>query len=396
MVNSFPKVSETFIFNKVVGLSKRGVDVTVVFHDDASDRQAFRADWEKVKSVKIERAFSRRDILGFRLYRTIASRGIRSIAILKGLYALDKKPHEILKDYFLWLSVANRFDIIHFEYTGLAITYFNVLPYLKPAIVFTSCRGAAEQIRPLVDKARAQQLTQLFNRVDQVHCVSKNMLDDCMALYLLNPRKAFVNRPAIDPGKFHRRNGIGNQSSNAPFVICSTGRLHWKKGFEYALLAMKRLGQKGLNFRYEIIGGGVELEKLAFMAHDLGIRDKVFFVGALSSVEVISRLESCDIFVSPSLSEGISNAVLEAMAMEVPVVATRAGGMAEVISHNETGLLVDAYNDAQLADALELLMRDKILRDRLGRNGLTLIQAEYSIQRQMDVFVDRYNSSIYG
>ncbi|MDZ7648854.1 MAG: glycosyltransferase [Cytophagales bacterium] len=115
------------------------------------------------------------------------------------------------------------------------------------------------------------------------------------------------------------------RDSSTPFLFCSTGRLYWKKGFDYALLAMKELKNRGHAFRYEIIGEGIERLKLIFMAHDLGLQDEIVFLGSLPGSEVKSRLEKCDIYVLPSLSEGISNAVLEAMAMQLPVVSTRAG-----------------------------------------------------------------------
>lgn len=395
VVNRFPTLSETFIFNKVKGLVKQGFDVTVITHDDHHDQHAYHEEWNEVRSVNIERAFTKRDIFQFRLYIKVVSNVFRSIAFLKAFRTSVRKGSSVMHNYVLWLSISNRFDIVHFEYTGLAITYLDVLPHLKTTKVFASCRGAAEQIKPLVDTDRAKKLAQLFQCVDYVHCVSTDMLNTCVSLYGLNPAKAFVNRPAINTDKFKRSNSVA-QPSSPSFLFCSTGRLHWKKGFEYALLAMNELKQRGHVFKYEIIGGGVELEKLIFMVHDMGLQDCVFFCGSLPSSEVKSRLEKCDIYVLPSLSEGISNAVLEALAMQVPVVATRAGGMEEVIKNNETGLLVDACNAEQLANALEVLIRDESLRNRLAQNGCALVQAEFTIQRQIEIFIEKYKHALHA
>lgn len=395
IVNRFPTLSETFIFNKVKGLVKQGFEVTVITHDDNNDQRAYREEWDEVRSVNIERAFTKRDIFQLRLYIKIISNIFRSIAFLKTFRKSGRKGSGLIRNYVLWLSISNRFDVVHFEYTGLAITYLDVLPHLKPTKVFTSCRGAAEQIKPLVDKDRAKELTQLFLCVDYVHCVSTDMLKTCVTLYGLNPVKAFVNRPAINTDKFKRSNSVAHTSSTS-FLFCSTGRLHWKKGFEYALLAMKELKHRGHIFNYEIIGGGVELEKLIFMVHDLDLQDCVFFCGSLPGSEVKSRLEKCDIYVLPSLSEGISNAVLEAMAMQVPVIATRAGGMEEVIKDNETGLLIDACNPEQLADTLEILMRDESLRNRLAHNGCAVVRAEFTIHRQIEIFIEHYNQALHA
>ena len=154
---------------------------------------------------------------------------------------------------------------------------------------------------------------------------------------------------------------------------------------------MHELKVQGISFRYEIIGEGIELEKLVFIANDLGIAGDVHFVGKLSSAQVRTHLESCDIFLLPSLSEGISNAVLEAMAMQVPVVSTTAGGMDELITNMENGLLINTYDAAELASKLKLLIQDDTLREKVGQNGHRTILENFKIERQLDVFLKEYN-----
>lgn len=395
VVNRFPTLSETFIFNKVKGLAQHGADVTVIVHDRSNDAYAYEEDW-KVLSIKVNvvKAFNKRDVFSVLLWGIVLVNFFRSLKFLRHNRAKIKRTH--LRDYLLWLRLSNDFDIIHFEYTGLAITYRNVIPNLKSAKIFVSCRGAAEQIKPLVSKSRSEELIQLFQMVDRVHCVSSDMLKTCTILYGLNENKAFVNRPAINIETFTRSSMPTERLQASPFLICSTGRLHWKKGFEYSLLAMKKLKQRGFLFTYEIIGGGVELEKLVFMARDLGIQDRIIFSGSLPGREVRARLEKCDIFLLPSLSEGISNSVLEALAMQLPVVATRAGGMDEVIKNNDTGLLTEAYDAEALADALASLMENESLRIRLASAGNALVRRDFTTHRQIKLFVEQYNQALHA
>lgn len=396
VVNSFPKISETFIFNKVIQLIKSGWDVTVIAHNKLNDEEYFQ---EQMQNIKVKRIYSNWNIGGISSYMILFLFIISNfMTVVKIMVRVQKMEgganlNVLKKTLKLTPFYKQKFDIVHFEYTGLAIAYQDILSYLKPAKVFTSCRGAAEQIKPLVNTDRAKKLKRLFQQVDKVHCVSNDILNTCVNLYELNPEKAFVNRPAINTDKFMRSNATAKAYQN-PFLFCSTGRLHWKKGFEYALLAMKELKQRGYFFRYEIIGGGVELEKLIFMVHDIGIQDCVSYCGTLPSTEIKSRLEKCDIFVLPSLSEGISNAVLEAMAMQVPVVSTRSGGMDEVVKNNDTGLLVDTYNAEQLANALEVLMLDESLRSRLAQNGCALVRAKFTIHHQIEIFDEQYKIAI--
>jgi colanic acid/amylovoran biosynthesis glycosyltransferase len=395
VVNRFPTLSETFIFNKVKGLAEQGADVTVIVHDRSNDADAYQEDWNALSTkVKVVKAFNKRDVFSVRLWGMVLVNFLRSLKFLRD--SSVKKKRNRLRDYLLWLRLSNGFDIIHFEYTGLAITYLEVIPDLKPAKIFVSCRGAAEQIKPLTSKSRSQELAQLFQIVDRVHCVSGDMLKTCTTLYGLNKNKAFVNRPAINVETFTRSSKPTDRLPSSPFLICSTGRLHWKKGFEYALLAMKELKQRGFLFKYEIIGGGIELEKLIFMAHDLGLQDHIIFSGSLPGREVKARLEKCDIYLLPSLSEGISNSVLEAMAMQLPVVTTRAGGMDEVIKDNDTGLIVDGYDAGALADALATLMENVSLRVRLASAGNALVRSDFTTHRQINFFVEQYKQALHA
>lgn len=387
VVNSFPVLSETFIFNKVKGLVKAGFDVTVIAHSIKNDLSAYQDQWDDVRNVKILNAFTSHDLLNFRLYTKIVSRLGASLQFLQATKSGNWKAK--VRTYLQWLTLSEDYDIVHFEYSGLAVSYLDLISIGLKSKVIVSCRGAAEQIRPLFDRKRATELNMLFAKVDRVHCVSEDMLNTCATLYHLDRRKAFVNRPAIQTERFQRADKKWQPGET--ILICSTGRLHWKKGFDYALLAMRELKTQGISFRYEIIGGGIELEKLIFMANDLGIAGHVHFIGKLSSAEVKARLESCDIFLLPSLSEGISNAVLEAMAMQIPVVSTGAGGMDELITDMENGLLIHAYDAKKWADKIIMLIQNAALREKIGQNGHRTILENFKIERQLNVFLSEYN-----
>jgi len=390
VVNSFPVLSETFIFNKVKGLVKEGFDITVITHSTKNNLPSYQDQWDDVKEIKILNAFTSRDVFNFRLHVKMVSKLGTFFAVCRAINKLGNWKARV-RTYFQWLTISDGYDIIHFEYSGLAVSYLDLISIGIKSKIMVSCRGAAEQIRPLFDQKRATDLKILFEKADRVHCVSDDMLNTCVTHYQLDRKKAFVNRPAIQLDRFKRINPRSIMH-NQPVVICSTGRLHWKKGFEFALLAMYELKAQGISFRYEIIGGGIELEKLVFMANDLGIADQVHFIGKLSSAEVKARLESCDIFLLPSLSEGISNAVLEAMAMQIPVVSTTAGGMDELIADMETGLLADTYDAKELVNKLKLLIENDALREKIGQNGHSIILKNFAIERQLAIFVREYNN----
>ena len=112
------------------------------------------------------------------------------------------------------------------------------------------------------------------------------------------------------------------------------GRLHWKKGFDDGLRTAARLRARGIDVDYRIAGEGSEREKLEFLVHELGLGGSVTLLGVQTQEQVRDQLGRADALLLPSLSEGISNAVLEAMAAGLPVVTTDCGGMTEVVEHD--------------------------------------------------------------
>ena len=109
------------------------------------------------------------------------------------------------------------------------------------------------------------------------------------------------------------------------------------------------LNNKGVPFHYTIIASGKDNENIHYQIHDLGLDEYINFINGLSHGDVIEKLSESDLFLLPSVGEGISNAVLEAMALGLPVISTDCGGMSEVIIDNKTGFLVPTRDPEAMA-----------------------------------------------
>ena len=132
------------------------------------------------------------------------------------------------------------------------------------------------------------------------------------------------------------------------------------------LEALQELGD--LNIKLLVIGDGPQREALIERSRSMGLADRVHFAGNRS--DVAPWLRALDIFALPSYAnEGVSQAVMQAMSSGLPIVTTAVGSMTDVISHNETGLLVPPHDSAALADAVRRLVRDPELATRLGSNA---------------------------
>ena len=145
---------------------------------------------------------------------------------------------------------------------------------------------------------------------------------------------------------------------------------------------------------FEVIGDGSERERLIAQADSRQVRRAFSFVGQRDDVP--ARLAEADIFVLPSRSEALPNAVLEAMAAGLPVVASDVGGIPELISHDRTGLLVPPGDPAALAAALLRVMNEKGLAARLGEAARVAAETHFSFDRMVTAFDACYTSALAG
>ena len=151
--------------------------------------------------------------------------------------------------------------------------------------------------------------------------------------------------------------------------ILFVGRLHPVKGVQYLLQAMQMVHEEVPGAKLILVGDGEERESLEKLTDSLGIRECVEFVGGVPHEKIPDYMHHADVFVLPSLSEGFGIVNLEAMACGLPIVATRVGGIPDIIEDGTNGYLVDTMNQEQLAEALlKLLQDEKLRRDISGNN----------------------------
>lgn len=386
VVNSFPKVSETFIYNKALALASENLMVTVICHSQSKDLSFFN-DWKSNENIKIIHSpLANRSVLfrlliflvNFRIFFKVWNK-----AEIKGGLVLSLK--QSLKFLPFWKK---SFDLVHFEFSGLAIQYLDVMS-LIPGKKIVSCRGTAELVKPIVDKQRGEDLKQLFKRVDFVHCVSDHMRKHLRS-FGLEESKTFVNHPAIDLNYFSRKREMPEVKKETTIKLLSVGRLNWIKGYHYAIEAIHSLKLKGIEITYNIFGRGAENAHLQFLINQRGLEDSVFLKSVAPKELIIEELEGTDIFIQPSLSEGLSNAALEAMAMEVPVISSRVGGMPEAITHGETGILFESGNFNELADLIEDLIQNPEKRQKIGKSARQRVEKDFEISDQISKFLEIY------
>ncbi len=206
--------------------------------------------------------------------------------------------------------------------------------------------------------------------------------------------RLLVNYHGLDFTRFQRR--TRKPLDNA--VILSVGQLWERKGLIYLVRACGMLKQQGLGFCCRIIGEGPERPVLEAEIRALGLEDDVELTGALPQEAVLEQYDKATIFALPAVQaasgdqDGIPNVLLEAMAMELPVVSTNRAAIAEVVAAGENGLLVPPGDFHELAGALGRLLANRPYADRLGRAGrrtvLEMFDARKNIQLLAKAFLE--------
>ncbi len=175
-------------------------------------------------------------------------------------------------------------------------------------------------------------------------------------------------------------------------VICTVGRLSEEKSHETLLEAFSIVSKDVKNAKLFIVGDGVRKDYLIDITERFSIEDRVVFMGARTDVSVI--LEKSDLFVLPSLTEGISLTLLEAMAAGKPTVATAVGGNPEVVVHGETGFLVPPKEPEKLAEAITKLLLDSDLASSMGKLGRKRIEEKFNLDSMIKEYEELYEKCL--
>lgn len=268
------------------------------------------------------------------------------------------------------LIAQNKYDLTHSFFTvpcGFLSLVFKK-KYKIPYII--SLRGAdvpgyAERFS-FIYKLLTPLIKKIWKNSAEVISNSQGLKE--LALKANPKQKIDVIYNGIDIKKFTPNISLKN---NDKFIITpGASRLTSRKGLKYLIEAVQKLSQKYPQIKLEIMGSGKEeKEKLEKLVANLNIQDKVEFLGRIPREETFSYYQKSDVFVLPSLNEGMSNAMLEALSSGLPIIATDTGGSKELIKEGENGYIIKMKNSDDIAQKLEKLINNPELKKRMGENS---------------------------
>jgi len=287
----------------------------------------------------------------------------------------------------LWLiRHAKEYDVVH-VHASLSPAVSALLAKFatrKPVLVKVACSGphgdvASMRRRPFLSLRR-----RLLRHTDRFLVLNSESIEELQELGLERSQMApIVN--GVDTTYF----APPEEKEALPFVkAVFVGRLTTQKGVDVLLRAWAQLAEPR---ELILVGDGAERPSLEALASELKL-DHVTFTGSTNDVR--SYLQQADLFVLPSRSEGIPNALLEAMACGLPVVASAVGGIPDVVQDGESGLLVPSEDVPALAAAIRRLLADSDLRHKMGQKARQRVVSDYSLKAATTRHLDLYREVI--
>ncbi len=252
-----------------------------------------------------------------------------------------------------------------------------------------SLRGAHINYSPIADVELANTYKALFPKVDRFHAVSKAIAIEAQK-YQADKEKIEVIHSPIAKTTFDAFRVFEKSNTNC-FRMVSIGRFHWKKGYSYAIDAVKLLKEQGVQVHYTIIASNAISEDIVFQIHQLGLENEITILEGMPQDVLFKKVQRFDAVILPSLEEGIANVILEAMALGVPVISTDCGGMTEVVIPNKTGWLVPVRDPESIAKAVqELMQMPEIELQRMTLNAHQFVKKNFNAEASIAQFLDMY------
>lgn len=294
---------------------------------------------------------------------------------------------------------------------GLYWRLWRTLMTLKPAIVHTRNLAAMEMqlVTLFVPGARSvhgehgrdiydlegknwkynalRKIMRLF--ISRYICVSKDLQNWLLDTVKVAPKKLRHIYNGVDQARFVPRQG---PADNPEVAVGTVGRLAEVKNQQFLIRAVAHLlenANPNYSLKLVLIGDGPQRDELEQLVCELGVSDVVCFMGDRSDIP--DQMRDLDIFVLPSLGEGISNTILEAMATGLPVIATAVGGNLELVKPGVNGELVPVNDVQALAEAIDELARETEQRKLLGKHGLQQVRQTFNWQRTVDEYLAVYD-----
>lgn len=358
VVKNFPTISETFVLNQITGLLDRDCNV-FIYALRHGDFKVVHKDY----------------------YR----------------YGLNERTIYALQDNALNKIKAVPFDVIVCHFGPMGNEGLRLITQLKlKAKLCTFFHGYDMSV---FLNLHPNIYNNLFNALDIAFPISNYWKNELINLGC-NPSKIIVHHMGIDCNKFYFKPRQLHQQEKIRLITIA--RLVEKKGIKYAIEALAYVAKEYNNIEYYIVGDGILKENLRDLIFVLNLQEKVKLLGWQPQDKVTELLNTAHILVAPSVTssgndkEGIPVAIMEAMAMGLPVISTYHSGIPELVEDGITGFLVQEKNVDELAEKIILLIKNSECWEKMGQLGRQKIEKCFEINTLNENLLNILNNIVGG
>jgi len=380
VLNALPGYSETFIKNKINGLVENGFIIYLFLGANGNSKDI-------PESIPIYYQVDSNNIFNllFILFKTFIFHPFKCLRFFYLEKSSNRNWSRAIKNLIINSHIIGKpLDCLHFCFATSGINRENVA-HVIGAKLTVSFRGFDIGIFPY---QHPDCYALLWEKINKVHIISDELYEKAIDLRLDSKIPYEKITPAINT-EFFKSNVKKNLHN--PLRILTVGRLTWKKGYEYALKALRLLKDKKINFEYHVVGDGYYKDAIVYAIHQLQLTENVKLVGAISSYEVKDEMEWADIYIQPSIQEGFCNAVLEAQAMGLLCIATDAEGLSENVLDEKTGWVIPKRSpEAITKQIIKIINMEMLQYNEIRENAIIRVNNHFRLKEQIQKWSNFY------
>ena len=354
----FPVLSETFILNQISFLKEDpSLSITVVAIEKGENVSSHKIYKDLSDNIEVITLVDSPDNKIFKLLDRILSIPLAFIKSPKVIGKIFQAPFRnlLLPLLIVKLPALSKFDIIisHFGHVAVQASALKELGCLKGSL-YSFFHG-----NDLSDKnlwKTNYKHYPFLTKGDNVGLPISEFWEKKLLSIGCNSENLHVHRMGVNVSQF---SFCPKKEKSSVVRLTSVARLTEKKGLKYAIKALAILNEKGVPFLYQILGDGPDKESLINLTNELGLNEKVLFLGRVGTETVKETLDQTDLFILPSITassgdmEGVPVALMESMATGILTLSTFHSGIPELIEHNKTGFLVQEKDVEGLATTIQ-------------------------------------------
>ena len=396
IIGTYPLLTTTFIDREIGLLQEWGVNLQIV---------SIRRPWSDLSPTQVELQKSVRYLLPVSVVTVLLSFlwavAVRPFFFFQTLFYLFMRPHPSFKArvktlahfstgvYAAYVIRDDPGNHVHAHFVERATTVALVIGRLHNIPYSATAHATDIYVNPIMLPEKIEQARFIATCTQY----NKDHLETAVGAEI--GRKVHRIYHGLDMTHYEPQ----RQPTDRPMII-AVGQLKEKKGYRYLLEACHTLKERGYEFDLQIVGEGQLREELEAQIVQLGLEDMATLCGALPHTAVIDKYHQATLFALPCVvqadgeRDGIPNVILEALAMELPVVSTRHSGIPEVITDGENGLLVPPEAIPPLVEAIARLLDDATLRKKLGSKGRETIMESFSVENNVEKLLKEFIVSV--